>query len=85
MKCFYGIFLSEMQLSCYSPAIDICLFLCHSEAVLRGMERNNSVSSGIRARQQRLFCTHVMLFYGREGDGYNTLRGKKSARLLASC
>ena len=47
---------------------------------LRGKERKNSERSGIRARQtSRFFCARALL--RREGDGYNTRKGKKSRRL----
>ena len=47
---------------------------------LRRKECSNSERSGIRARQtSRFFCARALL--RREGDGYNTRKGKKSRRL----
>jgi prophage antirepressor-like protein len=43
-------------------------------------EVESSEARGIRARQSsRFFCAHYLRF-GREGDGYNTRKGKKSTR-----
>jgi len=58
----------------------------YSRGVPKGMERKNSkVQRKTAPDSKRFFCVRPLLTsFGREGDGYNTRKGKKSARLYPS-
>ena len=59
-----------------------CLTPTPTGRTLRRKEPEISERSGIRTRQTSGFFTSGFCINGREGDGYNTRKGKKSARLV---
>jgi len=45
----------------------------------KGWSFKTPTNSGTRTRQHAVFlCPHHAFMYGREGDGYNTRKGKQS-------